>query len=66
MENHMHEVQEIIEGELPIGSYNVVGAYIRRLHTMLYEMTSLTDWLRNGHSEAEYNVLLAMFEDDTA
>lgn len=31
------------------------------LRRMLYHMTSLTDWLREGYSEAEYNAIVSEF-----
>ena len=35
---------------------------ILRLRRMLFEMTSLTDWIAAGYSDAEYLALVEQFE----
>lgn len=49
-ENYMIEVAELKDEA-------------KRLRRMLYHMTSLTDWLREGYDEAEYNALVKEFEN---
>lgn len=48
-ENYMIEVEELKDE-------------VKRLRRMLYHMTSLTDWLREGYNEAEYNAIVNEFK----
>lgn len=44
------------------GDYPLKGVVRHRYQRMLYEMTSLTDWMRAGYSSEEYAALVAQFE----
>lgn len=57
-----HTLDSIMQDILDL--MNGMSRQVRRHRKMLYEMTSLTDWLRESYSEDEYKSIVREFEAD--
>lgn len=57
LESSVEDVSEALGDEIVTLKYEN-----KRLKLMLYQMTSLTDWVREGYSSEEYSALVAQFE----